>query len=65
MDLWTAGLFFRICRRYQIKDYPDRLALIRELTARGKAKYLRDVDPFLAGKRILVIKEKKDNGDLH
>jgi hypothetical protein len=52
----TAELFFRICARYKIKTEKDRLCLLRELTRRKKAKYLRDVQPLLEGKKILRIK---------
>lgn len=51
----TAELFFRVCMRYKIKDEKDRLCLMRELTRRKKAKYLRDVSPLLSGKKVLKI----------
>lgn len=54
-DLRTAELFFRLCRRYHIQDREDRVALMRELTRRKKAKYLRDVQPLLEGKKVLKI----------
>lgn len=58
-DVRTVELFFRTCRRYGVKDYADRMALIRELTRRKKAKYLRDVGSFTEGKRVLKIKPKE------
>jgi hypothetical protein len=33
---------------------------MRELTRRKKAKYLRDVQPFIAGKKVLKIGFKKE-----
>jgi hypothetical protein len=51
----TAELFFRMCIRYHIKEEKDRLCILREITRRKKAKYLRDVDPFLQGKRVLKV----------
>lgn len=50
-----AYLFFRFCKRYRIEGYKERTVVVRELVARKKAKYLRDVKPFLKGKRILRI----------
>ena len=52
----TAELFFRICRRYKIDDYYERVALIRKITAKGKAKYLRDVGEYTKGKRVWKLK---------
>lgn len=54
-DVDTAMLFFRICSRYKITNREDRVALLRELTRRKKAKYLRDVQPILEGKKVLKI----------
>lgn len=54
-DVDTAMLFFRICSRYKITSREDRVALLRELTRRKKAKYLRDVQPILEGKKVLKI----------
>ena len=55
MDVNMALLFFRICRMYRINDKQDRVALLRELTRRKKVKYLRDVKPILAGKKVLQV----------
>ena len=54
-DVGTAMLFFRFCRIYHIEGREDRLRLIRELTRRKKAKYLRDINPILDGKKVLKI----------
>jgi hypothetical protein len=59
----TAELFFRICARYKIQKPEDRLCLMRELTKRKRAKYLRDVQPFLRGKKVLKI-GFKPKGDI-
>lgn len=63
LDVHTAGLFFRICTRYHITSRENRVALMRELAHRKKAKYLRDVHPFLEGKRVMGIgfKPKGEN----
>jgi hypothetical protein len=60
-DIRTAELFFRICRRYGIKGHEDRVLLMRELAKRKKAKYLRNVAPWLMGKRVLKIESKPHN----
>jgi hypothetical protein len=57
-DLRTATLFFRLCRRFHIDHPEDRVLLLRELTRRRQATYLRDVEKFVAGKRVLKIKSK-------
>lgn len=54
-NLKTVELFFRLCRRYRIDGREDRILLLRELTRRKKAAYLRDVKPLLAGKRVLKV----------
>jgi hypothetical protein len=54
-DLRVAELFFRFCRRYKIEGEDDRLVLIRELTRRKKAKYLRSVEDFTRGKKVLKV----------
>lgn len=51
----TAELFFRFCARYKVTSREDRIALMRELTRRKKVRYLRDVQPILAGKKVLKI----------
>lgn len=58
-NLHTVELFFRICRRYKIASLESRTALMREITRRGKAKYLRDVSEITAGKKVLYIKPAK------
>lgn len=51
----TAELFFRVCRRYKIDREGYRVALLREIVRRKKAKYIRDVKAFTEGKRIGII----------
>lgn len=51
----TVMLFFRICRRYNITAEKDRVALLRELTRRKKANYIRDVEEVIQGKKVLKI----------
>lgn len=54
-DINTAMLFFRVCRRYKIDDPKDRLLLMRTITSRGKAKYIRDVADFTQNKRVIKV----------
>ena len=56
--LRTVELFFRFCKRYHVEAEKDRIALMRELTRRKKAKYLRDVNEFTRGKNVLRIKKE-------
>jgi len=56
---WTAMVFFRFCARYKVNDLKSRTCLMREIVRRKKAKYLRDIAPMLAGKKILHIKTSK------
>jgi hypothetical protein len=67
MDSGVATLFFRVCMRYHITDKKDRLLLLRELARRKKIKYMRDVEPFIAGKKVLKVgfKTPHNNGPEH
>ncbi len=62
-DVRTAELFFRVCARYKIISREDRVALMRELTRRKKAKYLRDVGEFTQGKSIMKVGFKPPHND--
>lgn len=55
MNLDTARLFFRACSLYKINDKPRRLELLRCITSRKKAVYIRDPKEFIKGKRVLRI----------
>jgi hypothetical protein len=58
---WMGCVFFRYCRRYNIpKDVNVRAALMRRICAKGNAKYIRDVDPYLTGKKVIQIRPKKE-----
>jgi len=59
MDLSTVELFYRVCSRYKIQGREERVALLRELRKRKKAKYLRDVEEFCEGKDVLKITRKR------
>lgn len=61
MDLHTAELFYRTCKRFKIAALPERVALMRELTRRKKAKYVRDVAEATAGKNVLRITQRGNN----
>jgi hypothetical protein len=54
-DARTAELFFRLCQRYHIEHPEDRILVLREIVKRKKAKYIRDVAPWIAGKKILKV----------
>lgn len=55
----SAEFFFRCCRRFKIDGRVERIALMRELARRGRAKYVRDVAALTKGKRVLHIKGDK------
>lgn len=59
----TLELFFRMCRRYKIDSVENRTALLREITRRGRAKYLRDVEAAIEGKKVLYIKRKRSHNE--
>lgn len=58
-NLDTVILFFRFCKRYNVNGQKERLALMREITRRKKATYLRDPEEFLRGKKVLRIKGRE------
>ncbi len=57
----TAELFFRVCKRFKMDDRAERIALLREITRRGYAKYIRDVPEFTKGKNVLKITSKRSH----
>lgn len=59
-DVRTMELFYRICLRYRIQRQEDKIRLLRELVKRKKMKYLRDIKPFLEGKKVLKIGFNKE-----
>lgn len=60
VDVRTALLFFRVCCRYKIEDRKTRIQLMQRICAKKKAKYIRDVDKLLDGKKVLKIERKSD-----
>lgn len=56
---WTAGVFFRYCMRYNISDQKDKLAVMRRLVGKKKAKYVRDPKAFMTGKNVLKIDKRE------
>jgi hypothetical protein len=44
--------FWRAVRMFKIEDEAGRVALLRKMVARKKAKYIRDVKTLLKGKRV-------------
>jgi hypothetical protein len=59
-DARTAEIFFRFCARHKVENRNNRILVMRELVRRKKAKYIRDVKPLLAGKKVLRIVHKKE-----
>ncbi len=59
-DIRTAELFFRVRRRYKIDKREDCIALMRELTKRKKAKYIRDINDFTKGRKVVYVKPRGD-----
>lgn len=55
-SLRGAELFFRVCRRYKITGYNERLAVLKRMAQRNKAKEERDVRPLIRGKKVLHIR---------
>ena len=60
MTPWQACVFFRYCMRYHIDDAVIRQSILRRIAAKKKAKYIRDGETFLKGKRIIQIKGNKE-----
>jgi len=58
-DISTAELFFRFCIRYKINTEKQRILVLREITRRKKAKYLRDAEAYLQDKNVMVVKKEK------
>lgn len=58
-SLDVAILFYRTCNIYKIKDERQRIALMRKIVARGKAKYIRDPQKFLADKTVIKVQPKE------
>ena len=54
----TGMLFFRTCSIYHVTKLEDRIALMRKIVARNRAKYIRDPKEFIQGKNVVVIKPK-------
>lgn len=60
LDNDNAMLFFRTCNMFKINSHEGRIALLRKITARKKAVYLRDAEEFIQGKSVLKIKRTGD-----
>ena len=60
-DANMAMIFFRFCARYKITAEKDRVAVLRELVKRKKARYVRDVEEVIEGKKVLKIGFKPNN----
>jgi len=51
-------LFFWLCKRYSINTEPERVALLRRLTAAKRLKYVRDSEKYMKGKSVVKIVHK-------
>lgn len=60
MDAGTAMLFFRVCCRYKLETLEDKMSVLRRLVKRKEVRYLRDVAPIVAGKKILKVGFKNE-----
>ena len=58
-DLWSAMIFFRYCRRYNIEDLQEKRRVLGRLAKKKKATFFRDAAPLLEGKNILRISAKR------
>ena len=59
---WMAVVFFRYIRRYKVPATNEsRAPIMRRIVAKHKAKYIRDLDDFMRGKKGLFIRPKGDN----
>lgn len=63
LDVDTALLFFRVCSLYKITNRNDRVALMRKICSRGKAKYIRDVNELVKGKKTLYVGKRSHTND--
>jgi len=54
----TGLLFFRVCSIYKINKLEQRIALLRKIVARNRAKYIRDPKEFVQDKKVLIVKPK-------
>lgn len=63
-DAKTMELFFRYCIRYKVNGEKDRLALLRRLVAKKKAKYLPNPLEYVKGKNVLDLRHKNDDRHL-
>lgn len=59
VNLNTALLFYRICQRYKINNEPGRIAVMRKLVAKKKAKYVRDAKGYLENFNVIKIDGKE------
>lgn len=58
--LQTAMIFYRYCARYKVTGTAERLMVMRRLTAKKKAKYIRDANEFIKDKNVMRIDGRKD-----
>jgi len=57
-----AMVFFKYCIRYKIPNNEQcKVNILRRLVAKKKAKYLRNPQEFIQGKKVLHIKKDKNN----
>lgn len=61
---YIGTVFFRTCSLYRVKTEKDRIALLRKLVARHKAKYIAHPEEFLQGKNVWRLRKDSSNGML-
>lgn len=59
VNLETAALFFRYCRRYDVKTQSEKIIVMRRLVAKNKAKYIRDAKSYLNQFNVIKIDGKE------
>lgn len=52
-----AEEFFKLCHTYNITDHDKRLQVLRLFVKNKKAKYVRDPEELIKGKKVLRVKK--------
>lgn len=58
MDLATAMEFYKLCAEKNIEGYEERMQVLREFVKDKKAKYIRDAEEVIKGKKIFRVKKQ-------
>lgn len=57
----TMMLFFRYCIRYKVTLERDKIKVLKRIVEKGKMREVRDIKPFVEGKKVLYVRNKKDD----